>query len=82
MIVASGGAHTCQVNGILGLMCMEHFPSLSEYTRVTELAYSFDHYAAAPDVEDRVGTVFNNKEEQVKQKLWISITPRNPILVV
>lgn len=78
--MASGGAHTCQVNDILGLLCTENFPGLSEYTRVTKLVYSFDHYAAASDDEDRVGRVFNDKA--VKQKLWVSITPINPILVV
>lgn len=57
-------------------------PGLSEYTQVTELVYSFDHYASAPDDEDQIGRVFNNKAEQVKQKLWVSITLRNPILVV
>jgi len=36
------------------------------------LAYSFDHYAAAPDAEDRAGRVFNNKVEQVRQELWVS----------
>ena len=48
-IVASGGGHTRQVNGILGLLCKEHFLGLVEYARVTGLAYSFDHYAVAPD---------------------------------
>jgi hypothetical protein len=41
---------------------------------VTELAYTFDHYAAAPDAEDRDGRVFNNKAERVKQELWVSAT--------
>ena len=46
MIVASGGGHTRQVNGILGLLCKEHFPGLVEYAGVTGPTYLFDHYAA------------------------------------
>ena len=67
------------VNGILGLLCKEHFPSLVEYTGVMGPAYSFDHYAAAPDAVDRVRRVFNNKMEQVKQELWVSL-PRTTLL--
>ena len=79
MIVVSGGAHTRQVNGILGLLCKEHFPGLVEYARVTGPAYSFDHYAAAPDAADRARRVFNNKAERVKQELWVSL-PRTTLL--
>jgi len=71
--MASGGGHTCQVNGILDLLCKEHFPGLVEYARVTGAAYSFDHYAAAPDAVDRAHRVFNNKAERVKQELWVSL---------
>ncbi|XP_066341914.1 UPF0481 protein At3g47200-like [Miscanthus floridulus] len=48
----------------------EHFPGLVEYVGVTGPAYSFDHYAAAPDAADRAHMVFNNKAEWVKQELW------------
>ena len=78
-IVASGGAHTCQVNGILNLLCKEHFPGLVEYAGVTGPAYSFDDYAAAPDAADRARRVFNNKAEQVKQEPWVSL-PRTILL--
>ena len=77
--MASGGAHTCQVNGIVGLLCKEHFPGLVEYTRVTGPTYSFDHYATAPDAVDQAHRVFNNKAEQVKQELWVSL-PRTTLL--
>jgi len=40
---------------------------------MTGPAYTFDHYAAAPDAEDRDGRVFNNKAERVKQELWVSV---------
>ena len=78
-IVASGGGHTRQVNGTLGLLCKEHFPGLVEYAGVTGPAYSFDHYAAAPDAADRARRVFNNKAERVKQELWVSL-PRTTLL--
>ena len=78
-IVASGGGHTCQVNGILGLLCKEHFPGLVEYAGVTGPAYSFDHYAATPDAANRARWVFNNKAERVKQELWVSL-PRTKLL--
>jgi hypothetical protein len=39
---------------------------------VVEPATTFDHYAAAPDAEDRDGRRFRNKAERVKQELWVS----------
>ena len=72
--MASGGGHTLKVNGILGLLCMEHFPGLVEYAGVTGPAYLFDHYAAAPDAVDRAHRIFNNKAERVKQELWVSLS--------
>ena len=77
--MASGGGHTRQVNGILSLLFTEHFPGLVEYVGVTGPAYSFDDYAAAPDAADRARRVFNNKAEQVKQELWVSL-PRSTLL--
>ena len=47
----SGGAHTCKVNGILGLLCRKHFPRLVVYAGVTGPAYTFDHYAASQMLE-------------------------------
>jgi hypothetical protein len=65
-VESAGAAHKRSVNGILGLLCREHFPSLVEYGGVTEPVYTFDHYAAAPDAEDRDGRIFNSKAERVK----------------
>jgi hypothetical protein len=53
----------------LGLLCSEHFPGLVEYAGVTGPAYTFDHYAIAPDAVDWDGKEFNNKAERVKQEL-------------
>lgn len=66
------GSHTRSVNGIIGLLRREHYPGLVEYAGVWGPAYTFDHYAVAPDAEDRDGRVFNNKVERVKQELWVS----------
>jgi hypothetical protein len=66
--------HRCLPNGILGLLCREHFPRLVEYAGVTGLAYTFDHYAVAPDAVDRDDQEFNNKAERVKQELWVSLS--------
>jgi hypothetical protein len=65
--------HDRNPNGILSLLCREHFPALDGYTGVIDLGYSLDHYAIALNVVDRDDRQFNNKAEQVKQELWVSI---------
>ena len=49
MVVSGGSARL--VNGILGLLCRQHFSGIVTYASKTEPAYSFDHYAVALDVE-------------------------------
>ena len=49
-VVVSGGSARL-VNGILGLLCRQHFPGIVTYASKTEPAYSFDHYAVAIDAE-------------------------------
>jgi hypothetical protein len=71
--VENAGGHGCNPNGILGLLCREHFPGLVEYARVTGPAYTFDHYIVAPDPVDRDEREFYNKVERVKQELWVSL---------
>jgi hypothetical protein len=71
-VESAGAAHRRSVNGILGLLCKEHFPGLVEYAGVVGPAYTFDQYATAPNTEDWDGRVFNNKAERVKQELWVS----------
>jgi hypothetical protein len=74
MVVENAGGHGRNLNGIIGLLCREHYPGLVEYARVTDPAYTFDHYAVAPDAVDRDDREFNNKAERVKQELWASLT--------
>jgi hypothetical protein len=69
--VQNAGGHGRNPNGILGLLCREHFPRLVEYAGVMGPAYTFDHCAVAPDAVDRDDREFNNKAERVKQELWV-----------
>ena len=71
MVVSCGSARL--VNGILGLLCRQHFPVIVTYASKTELAYSFDHYAIATDAE------YPNKAARVKAELWVSL-PRTTLL--
>jgi hypothetical protein len=73
-VMENAGGHDRNPNGVLGLLCREHFPRLVEYTRVMGSAYTFDHYDVTPDAVDRDGREFNNKAERVKQELWVSLT--------
>ena len=71
-VVVSGGCARL-VNGILGLLCMQHFPGIVTYASKMEPAYSFDHYAVATDVE------YPNKAARVKAEFWVSL-PRTTLL--
>jgi hypothetical protein len=73
-VLENAGGHGRNPNGILSHLCREHFSGLVEYAGVTSLAYTFDHYAVAPDVVDWDAREFNNKVERVKQQLWVSLT--------
>jgi hypothetical protein len=73
-VVENVGGHRHNPNGILGLLCREHFPRLVEYAGVMGPAYTFDHYAVAPDAVDRDGREFNNKAERVKQEMWVILS--------
>jgi hypothetical protein len=77
--VENAGGHGRDPNGILGLLCREHFPGLIEYARVSGSAYTFNHYVVAPDEVDRDSREFNNKAERMKQELWVSL-PRTILL--
>ena len=66
-------AHRRLINGILGLLCREHFPGLVDYRGKWEPAYSYRHYEQAPDRGDRGGRVFPNKAIRVVEELWVSL---------
>ena len=65
--VVVSGASAWLVNGILGLLCRQHFPGIVTYASKTEPAYLFDHYTVA------------NKVARVKAEFWISL-PRTTLL--
>jgi hypothetical protein len=58
-VVVSGGS-THSPNSILGPLCRQHYTGLVAYHRKNEPAYSFDHYAVAPDAD------YPNKAARVK----------------
>ncbi|TVU48953.1 hypothetical protein EJB05_00239, partial [Eragrostis curvula] len=63
------GSHKRKVNGILGILCRQHYPGLVQLPEGLEVADTFDHYAAVNDVEDRDGRKFNNKMERVMNEM-------------
>ena len=65
MVVSGGSARL--VNGILGLLCRQHFPGIVTYASKTESAYSFDHYVVASDAE------YPNKAARVKAEFGVSL---------
>jgi hypothetical protein len=72
--VENAGGHGRNLNGILGLLCMEHFPGLVKYAGVTGPTYTFNNNVVDPDIVDWDGRESNNKVERVKQVLWVSIS--------
>jgi hypothetical protein len=59
-------------NGVMGLLCKQHYPGLVEFHR-KELAYLFDHYVIAADAE------YPNKVAWVIAEFWVSL-PRTTLL--
>ena len=66
------GAHNRKSNGILGALCRELFPGLMMHAGVLEPAYTWDHYIAIPDAEDREERSFGNKARRVLGEFWVS----------
>lgn len=73
------GDHNRLPNGILGLLCREHFPGLIQFAGRLEPAYTWEHYIAFPDSPDREGRQFDNKAARVVAELWVSL-PRTTFL--
>jgi hypothetical protein len=72
--VDNAGGRKSNSNGILALLCREHFPGIVEYAGVAGPTYSYDHYVVASDAVDWDGSEFNNKAERLKQELWVSLS--------
>ncbi|TVU25197.1 hypothetical protein EJB05_27685, partial [Eragrostis curvula] len=60
-----GGCHKRKVNGILGLLCKQHYPGMVLIDERIEMADTFDPYAAVTNAPDRDRRVFRNKMERV-----------------
>ena len=60
-------------NGILGLLCRQHFPGMVAFGGSMEPGYTLEHYVAFLDMPDRDDRVFRNKAERVMVELWISL---------
>ena len=69
-----GGDYARHVNGILGLLIKEKFPSLVQFSGTIEPAYTWAHYVAVPDTPDQDGRVFADKAQHVKAELWASLS--------
>jgi hypothetical protein len=68
------GVEARNVNGILGLLCREHFPGLVWVSEDGDPEIpSFDTYALVPDA------VHRNLADRVIQELWVSLS-RNTAL--
>jgi hypothetical protein len=57
------------VNGILGLLCKEHFPGLVRKGEDLEPAWTFDHYTLVTDASDLNGIRCRNKGRSGKSFL-------------
>ena len=77
--MVQGGDHKQNSNGILGLLCKEHFPGLMMHAEVLEPAYTWDYYITVPDTDDREGRNFGTKARRVVRKLWVS-SPRTKVV--
>ena len=80
--MVAGGDHSRHVNGIIGLLIKEKFPGLVTRGEVTEPAYTWGHYYAAPDARDREGREFPNRAERVKRELWVSFFRTTLVLLL
>ena len=60
------------MSGILGLLCRKHYPGLVEIDGKEEPAWSWKHYEAKPDVEDKWCRVYDHLGTRVVTDFWVS----------
>ena len=68
------GAHRRLPNGILGLLCREHFPGMVRYNDQDVPATLYEHYLAAEDREDERGHRYENVAERIMNEFYVSIS--------
>ena len=66
--VVVSGAGSRAPNGILGLLCRQHYPDVVMYKNNTLAACSFDHYAIVADMES-----YPNMAAWVIGEFWVSL---------
>ena len=59
------GAHKRLPNGIVGLLCREHFPGMVHYNEKYEPATTYEHYLAADDAPDATGHTYDSVPERI-----------------
>ena len=64
-VLERGAAHNRKPSCILGLLLKHHFPGIVTPESLPEPAWTWGHYAVAPDQPDVLGRVFNNKAVRV-----------------
>lgn len=62
----SGGGSR-KPNGIVGLLCRQHYPGIVTYHGRREPAYTFGHYYQGVDPD------WDHKAEKVKREFWVSL---------
>jgi hypothetical protein len=55
------------INGTMGLLIRQHYPSMVTYTRVTSSPWTWDHFYAAEDSE------FGTVAARIKAEFWVSL---------
>lgn len=65
-IVVSGG-DSRKPNGIVGLLCRQHYPGIVTYHGRTEPAYTWGHYYQGEDRE------FTHTAERVLRTFWVTL---------
>ena len=72
-IIVIAGTHSRIPNGILGLLCKDHYPGCVEVDGQLQPASSWEHYIKHVDRRDRGGRMYANRAERVLEELWVSL---------
>ena len=73
------GAHKRLPNGIVGLLCREHFPGMVHYNEKYEPATTYEHYLAADDAQDATGHTYDSVAERIMHEFYVN-HPRTTLL--
>jgi hypothetical protein len=65
--IVVSGSDSHKPNGIVGLLCRQHYPGIVTYHGRTELAYTFGHYYQGDDRD------FTHTAERVLRTFWVTL---------